>query len=533
MMRKLAILSTLTLLVHSVPMAQPPALGQSVQRVMWTPSPNCRLANIGPNDPIRQSVSCDSYIRDDATIQIIQTDQLAITLVFGDDGDYIIADAFVMNKTDGRLLVDPYQSMLFAWKTPDVTKVPERFQPVSGQEIAAKLRRKAKWRNFWGGLLASFATNTTTVSSTGSGNFSIGGLAGSYSGASTTTIATPDILARVQHQIRARERTADAAAKGDYYVSSAMKANTLFAKESTDGIIYFKRKKAPVAVFSIRINDILFDFPSPNPTASPDRFRSHRVELIPVPDADYMRGVEKRGSTIAPSKSKVPSVVAETRKNGIGMEFVAISPGTLTMGSDAGESDEMPIRTISMSKGFWIGRYEVTQAQYERVVGINPSRFTGCGDCPVEQVSWTDAMEFVKKLNALDDGFAYNLPTEAEWEYAARAGTTEPYAGPVDEVAWHSYNSGGKTHVVGQKNPNQFGLYDMHGNVWEWCQDIYLPYPGAAPDTTARSSTNELRVLRGGSWSHQPYFARSSYRGKNPSTVRDYVTGFRVVARVR
>lgn len=237
-------------------------------------------------------------------------------------------------------------------------------------------------------------------------------------------------------------------------------------------------------------------------------------------------------NTIPPAAGAASPITIKGRLGSAGIELVWISPGSFEIGSLGGENDELPIRSVSIREGFWIGKHEVTQSQYERVMGENPSHFKGCENCPVEHVSWADAVQFMFKLNSLNDGFVYSLPTEGEWEYVARALTAGPFAGPVDEMAWHVYNSGGKTHPVGQKKPNAFGLYDMHGNVWEWCEDVYRPYPGAA-DPAPREASNELRVKRGGSWSHQPYFARSSYRGRNPPTVRDHVTGFRVVARPR
>ena len=128
-----------------------------------------------------------------------------------------------------------------------------------------------------------------------------------------------------------------------------------------------------------------------------------------------------------------------------------------------------------------MGRYEVTQAQWQAVMGNNPSNFKGCDQCPVETVSWDDAQEFIRKLNAQNDGYKYRLPSEAEWEYACRAGTTGDYAGNLDEMAWYGKNSGGKTHSVGQKQANGLGLYDMHGNVWEWVEDRYHHNYNRAP----------------------------------------------------
>ena len=164
-----------------------------------------------------------------------------------------------------------------------------------------------------------------------------------------------------------------------------------------------------------------------------------------------------------------------------GMEFVWVPPGEFRMGSKSSEADddERPRMRVRISRGFFLGKYEVTQGQWEAVMGSNPSRFDGCGpDCPVENVSWDDVQEFIRRLNAREGGNRYRLPTEAEWEYAARAGTNGDHYGNLAAIAWHEDNSGNRTHPVGRKAPNEWGLYDMLGNVWEWVEDWYGGYPG-------------------------------------------------------
>src|SRR5688572_10735614 len=152
--------------------------------------------------------------------------------------------------------------------------------------------------------------------------------------------------------------------------------------------------------------------------------------------------------------------------------FVKIPAGEFLMGSDNGEDNEKPAHRVVISRGFEMGKYEVTQAEWEALMGSNPSKFKGT-DLPVEQVSWDDAQSFIKAMNARNDGYEYRLPTDAEWEYAARAGATGDYGGTgnLSEMGWYGGNSGGKTHPVGGKTANAWGLYDMHGNSWEWCQD--------------------------------------------------------------
>lgn len=217
-------------------------------------------------------------------------------------------------------------------------------------------------------------------------------------------------------------------------------------------------------------------------------------------------------------------------KNSIGMEFMEIPAGEFQMGSTQSE-DEKPVHKVKISEVFYLGKYEVTQAEWQAVMGNNPSSFKG-DRLPVESVSWNDCQEFLKKLNAKKDGYTYRLPSEVEWEYACRAGTTGDYAGNLDEMAWYASNSGDKTHPVGQKKPNAWGLHDMHGNVYEWCQDWYQgSYDGAPTNSIAweSGSDKQFRVLRGGSWFVDARDCRSVHRGRLIPEYRDGNFGFRVV----
>jgi formylglycine-generating enzyme required for sulfatase activity len=216
------------------------------------------------------------------------------------------------------------------------------------------------------------------------------------------------------------------------------------------------------------------------------------------------------------------------------MEFISIPPGEFVMGCSQGDGEcddaERPAHRARITKGFEIGKYEVTQAQWEAVMGSNPSEFKGA-DRPVENVSWEDAQQFLSRLNARGDGYRYRLPTEAEWEYAARAGTTGKYYGELDEIAWYDGNSGGRTHPVGQKKPNAWGVYDMSGNVWEWCSDWYDEnYYGNSPGADPRGpASGQARSLRGGSWSFSLRSLRvsSRYRAQPFYQINDF--GFRCV----
>ena len=222
-----------------------------------------------------------------------------------------------------------------------------------------------------------------------------------------------------------------------------------------------------------------------------------------------------------------------------GMEFVYVPGGCFQMGSTATEI-EQPVHEVCL-QGFWMGKYEVTQAQWQTVMGKNPSSFQGA-DRPVESISWNDAQEFVSNLNVAVEthgraSLQFQLPSEAQWEYAARAGTQTAYSfgddpNQLGEYAWFDGNSGVETHPVGQKRPNAFGLYDMHGNVWEWVADTcYKNYDGAPTDGSAWGSLGDgkPRVLRGGGWYYSPNDCRSAYRYWNPPDFRNYFFGLRVV----
>jgi formylglycine-generating enzyme required for sulfatase activity len=207
--------------------------------------------------------------------------------------------------------------------------------------------------------------------------------------------------------------------------------------------------------------------------------------------------------------------------------MVWIEGGSFNMGSNDGESNEKPVHQVTVS-GFYMDKTEVTQAEYERVMGNNPSHFKRCPTCPVEQVSWDDAMAYCQKTGK-------RLPTEAEWEYAARAGSTTKYYwgnGSLDAYAWYSGNSGSKTHAAGQKQPNAWGLYDMSGNVYEWCSDWYNEgYYAKSPSNNPQGAGDgQYRVLHGGSWyDENPELLRSADRRFGEPGYRLNLAGFRCV----
>jgi formylglycine-generating enzyme required for sulfatase activity len=233
--------------------------------------------------------------------------------------------------------------------------------------------------------------------------------------------------------------------------------------------------------------------------------------------------------------------------NSIGMKLVLIPKGTFMMGSpieeEGAENDEEQ-HQVTISKDYYLGVTEVTQGQYEKVMGTNPSQFQnsviGKSDSsmyPVERVSWEDAVEFCKKLSELPEektaGRVYRLPTEAEWEYACRAGSKSAYSFGADstslgDYAWFGENSGNQTHPVGEKKANAWGVYDMHGNVWEWCSDWYGEYPKGAVSDPSVPNEGSGRVLRGGGWRLGAARCRSANRNGGGPSGRSVDLGFRL-----
>ncbi len=231
------------------------------------------------------------------------------------------------------------------------------------------------------------------------------------------------------------------------------------------------------------------------------------------------------------SSSNIPAAELEELTG----TFVLVQGGSFDMGCTPEQQgcfpDEKPVHQVTVNS-YYIGRYEVTQAQWQAVMGNNPSFFQGCDQCPVESVSWEDVQDFIRRLNERT-GRNYRLPTEAEWEFAARGGNNSlgyQYAGGsnLGDVAWYEGNAGGKTHPVGQKRPNELGLYDMSGNVWEWCHDWYGVYTPSAQTNPRGPANGSGRVDRGGSWDRVPQRCRVAYRGGVEAVGRYNVLGLRL-----
>ncbi len=282
---------------------------------------------------------------------------------------------------------------------------------------------------------------------------------------------------------------------------------------------------------------------------------------------------QPKSQIVEPDESVTFTVIAKSLEDftiplssNVNLDMIAIAPGMFTMGSPTNEIGRLKNydetqHEVTLTEGYWLGKYEVTQAQYQTVIGTNPSdqpdymeKYYGVGDnYPVYYVSWNAANGFCAKLTAIEkaagrlpEGYEYTLPTEAQWEYACRAGTTTALnngknltstnaSSNIDEVGWYGYNSNGKAHPVGQKQPNAWGLYDMHGNVLEWCLDWYEDYPTFSVIDPVGPSTGPNRLMRGGSWGSAADSCRSATRliYTPPGAVnRLKVNGFRVALSV-
>jgi len=223
-----------------------------------------------------------------------------------------------------------------------------------------------------------------------------------------------------------------------------------------------------------------------------------------------------------------------------GMTFVHIAPGAFAMGSpldEVGREPQEALHEVRVSRGFWLGAYEVTQAEWRAVMHGNPSHFRGDGRLPVEEITWFDAQEFLRRLERQDGGSRFRLPTEAEWEYACRAGAATPYQTGASLDPAHanvarsiedSIAGRGRTLPVGSFAANAWGLHDMHGNVWEWTADDHCPY-GTAPAHDAASCGSGLKVIRGGSWYFEADSARCALRYTHRPQDRGFSLGFRVL----
>ena len=279
-------------------------------------------------------------------------------------------------------------------------------------------------------------------------------------------------------------------------------------------------------------NSHLLDFLIDNIEFDTSRFQFSPKEydewLVSIDQANFPFVLKKSTESVQvdpPPNEKV---------NSIGMKFTRIDAGEFVIGYNRGDLNERPEHQVLISGDFYMGTYEVTQDEWTAVMGRNPSYFRG-GNRPVESVSWNDVHTFIDRLSAMENcSGCYRLPTEAEWEYAARASTRWLYSfGNREEdlsaFAWYKDNSGGATHPVGTKLPNQWGLYDMHGNVWEWVQDWFGNYSGEMVDNPSGPPNGRFRIIRGGSWDYSAWNLRSANRGSDLPENRNFDYGFRLV----
>ena len=275
-------------------------------------------------------------------------------------------------------------------------------------------------------------------------------------------------------------------------------------------------------------------------------------DMFPIETEELYEDMDIYGEIVPPEDTyETTTIPKQTYTNSIDMEFVLIPAGEFDMGSpsdEAGRDDEGPVHSVTISNEFYMGKYEVTQKEWQVVMGVNPSYFKG-DNLPVESVTWYDVQEFIKKLNEKEETNKYRLPSEAEWEYTARAGTTTSYSfgdgeSKLGDYAWYNDNSGDKTHPVGKKKPNPWGMYDMHGNVWEWVQDTWHAewvqdkwhgnYNSAPTDGSAWEGDGfSTRVARGGSWGGSARCCRSADRNTfGPNSDRYDSLGFRLIQEI-
>ena len=304
--------------------------------------------------------------------------------------------------------------------------------------------------------------------------------------------------------------------------------------ESEEGTV--KLKSSAPSNLQITLSKEVASASQSSPTALPQLAQTQQ----PVAQTQSVSSTASLSTSGASSNmvgsSTSGSVITIPVKDGISIEMVKVEAGSFDMGATSEMEnpyeDEKPVHRVTLTNNYYVGKYEVIQALWQAVMGSNPSKFKGA-DLPVEQVSWNDCQDFVSKLNAMT-GKRFRLPTEAEWEYAARGGKKSrgyQYSGSntLGDVAWYGDNSGSKTHAVGTKQPNELGIYDMTGNVWEWCQDWYDSYSSSPQTNPTGAASGSDRVSRGGSWDFSARGCRSSYRRGNTPDFRNGDLGLRLV----
>lgn len=326
---------------------------------------------------------------------------------------------------------------------------------------------------------------------------------------------------------------------GNYWLDSRNEQDELRLQNPTDFVrleieTAFRLKKCVVPVLVAQAG-------MPSPAALPKSLEDlayQNAAEVRV-GREYRQQLEGLSAWLVDWKPEVQDRArTELITNSIGMQLKLILAGEFMMGSvnweESAASSEKPQHQVRITKRFYLGIYPVTQRQYGEVMGVNPSSFAGNPTCPVESVSWREAVAFCRRLSERE-GRPYRLPKEAEWEYACRADTQTTFSFGDDgrdlgEYAWFYGNSGSKTHPVGEKRPNAWGLHDMHGNVWEWCADWYSgDYYAESPRVDPRGpSRTWQRVIRGGGWAGDAESCRAACRDADEPAFRDHSLGFRV-----
>ena len=304
--------------------------------------------------------------------------------------------------------------------------------------------------------------------------------------------------------------------------------------ESEEGMV--KLKASAPSNLQITLSKEVASMNQTSKTAIPQQTQTQQPIAQPQSVSSTASLSTSSTSLNAVGSSTSGSVITIPVKDGVNIEMVKVEAGSFNMGATPEMKKpyywEKPVHRVTLTNDYYIGKYEVTQALWQAVMGSNPSYFKG-DDLPVEQVSWNDCQDFISKLNAMT-GKRFRLPSEAEWEYAARGGKKSrgyQYSGSntLGDVAWYEGNSGSKTHAVGTKQPNELGIYDVTGNVWEWCQDRDGSYSSSPQTNPTGAASGSFRVDRGGGWCHSAGDCRTSFSLVGAPGIRYYGLGLRLV----
>ena len=304
--------------------------------------------------------------------------------------------------------------------------------------------------------------------------------------------------------------------------------------ESEEGTV--KLKSSAPSNLQVTLSKEVASMNQTSKTAIPQQAQPQQPVAQPQPVSSMASSSTSGASSNMVGSSTSGSVITIPVKDGISIEMVKVEAGSFNMGATPEmqnpDEDEKPVHRVTLTNNYYIGKYEVTQALWKTVMGNKSSRFKG-DNLPVEKVSWNNCQKFISKLNKLT-GKSFCLPTEAEWEFAARGGKKSrgyQYSGSntLGDVAWYEGNSGSKTHAVGTKQPNELGIYDMTGNVYEWCQDWYGSYSSSPQTNPIGAVSGSCRVYRGGCWVSSARNCRTSYRGRRTPDFRYGFLGLRLV----